>query len=141
MEVLYSEKGSRYSKSRDAVLQSANGKFYKNYGITLPYAELPILLNYFDRRGSHAGLGISYGQLFNEREFLDSATNLQAAFPFRKNDINLIINGSLALNYNLFANFRFNYSMLNIRKTHNQNLQHREQQFSRLFTFRMMYVF
>jgi hypothetical protein len=140
MELLYNEKGSRYWHGVDPIYQSTTGKVYKKYGIVLPYAEIPLMLSYFDKKGSNAGMGLSYGQLFREKEYLDSA-RLETAFPFRKHDVNLILNGNLALTKNLFFNMRFNYSLINIRKVHNVNLDHRVQQYSRLFTFRMMYIF
>jgi Outer membrane protein beta-barrel domain len=140
MEMLYNEKGSNYWKGVDAVLLNTQGKLYNKYRITLPYAEIPVLLNIFDQRKSNAGLGISYGQLFNNSEVLDSV-DISKAFPMNKSDINLIINGSLMLNAHWGINLRYNYSMLNIRKTPNIDLLHRSEQFSRLYSLRCMYLF
>ncbi|KAK6021380.1 phosphoglucomutase/phosphomannomutase, alpha/beta/alpha domain I [Ostertagia ostertagi] len=55
VEILYSQKGSRAHTS----MESADGSFLINkYNIRLDYAEVPIQLNYFDRRRSHFGAGI-----------------------------------------------------------------------------------
>jgi Outer membrane protein beta-barrel domain len=140
MEMLYNEKGSYYWPGVDPQLANGKGKFYKKYTIILPYAEIPVLVNIFDKRKSNAGIGLSYGRLFNEKEILDSA-DLSKAFPFKKSDVNLILNGTLMINNHFGVNLRFNYSMLNIREKHNIDLLHREQQFSRLFTIRGMYLF
>jgi hypothetical protein len=140
MEMLYNEKGSRYVKGLDPLLLNTKGKIYKEYKITLPYAEIPVLLNIFDHRKSNAGLGISYGQLFNNKEIVDSA-QLSAVYPMRKSDINLILNGTLMLNSHWGINLRFNYSLLNIRKTPNIDLLQRDEQYSRLYSLRAMYLF
>jgi hypothetical protein len=140
MEMLYNEKGSYYWKGVDPILLNLQGKLYKTYKIVLPYAEIPVLLNIFDHRKSNAGLGISYGQLFNNKEIVDSA-ELSKTYPMKKSDINLILNGTLMLNAHWGINMRFNYSLLNIRKIHNIDLLQRQEQFSRLYSLRAMYLF
>jgi hypothetical protein len=140
MEMLYNEKGSRWWKGVDPAIANTKGKLYSKYQITLPYAEIPIVFNYFDKRKSNAGIGLSYGRLFNEKEILDSA-NLITAFPIRKYDVNVILNGTLMLNKHFGLNLRFNYSLLNIRKTPNLDLLHRPQQFTRMYSLRAMYLF
>jgi Outer membrane protein beta-barrel domain len=140
MEMLYNEKGSQWRKGSDPAIANLKGKVYGKYQITLPYAEIPILFNIFDKRKSNAGLGVSYGRLFNQKEILDSA-NLITAFPIRSYDINVILNGTLMATPHWGVNLRFNYSLLNIRKTPNLDLLHRPEQYSRLFSLRAMYLF
>jgi Outer membrane protein beta-barrel domain len=140
MEMLYNEKGARYWKGVDPNIVTTTGKKYSIYKSTLPYAEIPFLLNVFDKNKSNAGLGISYGRLFNQKEILDSA-NIEPLFPFRKDDLNLIINGTLMVSKHFGINLRFNYSLLNIRKIPNLELLHRPQQFTRMFTLRATYLF
>jgi len=140
MEMLYNEKGSNWWKGVDPAIANMKGKIYNKYRIVLPYAEIPLVLNIFDKHQSNFGLGASYGRLFNEKEILDSI-DLSKAFPFKKYDVNLIINGTLMFNQHWGMNLRFNYSMVNIRKLYNLDLLHREQQYSRLWTIRAIYLF
>jgi hypothetical protein len=140
MELLYSEKGSRPS-SKEVPYPNMNGTtFYKTYGINLPYAEIPILFNYFDKNKSNLGAGFSYGQLFNSKEYLDSIRT-ENIYPFRKADVNFILNANLRLIDKLSLNIRFAHSITNIRKTQNILLPHRSQQFNKLFALRLVYLF
>jgi Outer membrane protein beta-barrel domain len=140
IELLYSEKGSRPS-SKEIPYPAINGTtFYKSYGISLPYAEIPILINYFDKNKSNMGAGFSYGQLFNAKENLDTFRT-ENIYPFRKADLNLILNANLRLVDKLSLNLRFAHSLLNIRKDKNILLPHRDQQFNKLFAIRLVYLF
>jgi hypothetical protein len=140
LELLLTEKGSNYIKGVDPALANLGAKVYKKYCIKLPYAEIPLIINYFDQRNSNLGIGVSYGQLFNEKEILDSA-DLAKTFPFRKYDVSLLLNGNLMVDKHWGVNIRFAYSLLNIRTKHNIDLLQREEQFSRLFSIRAFYLF
>lgn len=142
MEILYSQKGSRAHKAQ---LSTTQAYVVQSHRIRLDYAEVPIMLCYFDKRKSHFGLGFSYSQLIQNRE--DVKTNpdfpvalLEEEFPFRKMDINFLIGGSLKLYQGLFLNLRFQYSMVPIRTKVHPELG-RQEQFSNLYALRLMYLF
>jgi hypothetical protein len=85
MELLFSQKGA-FGKNP---ILSTDGNFsIYDYKIKLNYAEIPIMLNYFDRRKSHFGAGLSYSQLVSSNETFQSdkiyPTSLDA-YPFKKN--------------------------------------------------------
>lgn len=139
MEVLYSQKGAR-SKGYFTV---NSGTFITDYGITLNYAEVPILLNYFDKRKSHFGAGFSYSRLGTSKEFITvvptSNVNLND-FPFKKSDYNFVLSGNLHCWKGLFLNLRFQYSVISIRNNTPQNYS-RGEQFNNMYCVRLMYLF
>lgn len=139
MEVLYTQKGAK-SKGYYAVNP---GLYITDYGITLNYAEVPIMFNYFDKRKSHFGAGISYSRLGTAKEYLTtnpaSYVKLED-YPFKKNDYNLLLSGSLHCWKGLFLNMRFQYSILSIRDHIPQNYG-RGQQFNNVVSIRLMYLF
>jgi hypothetical protein len=139
IEILYSEKGAR--GAIDFRL-NGNDTVVTDYRIRLRYAEVPIQLNYFDRRRSHFGAGFSYSQLITGEELItsDKGPVDASAYPFRKFDINFLLTGNLHLVKGLFLNARFQYSMLPIRKTHYPGIG-RSEQFNNLWVVRLMYLF
>lgn len=143
VEILYSQKGSRAHTS----MESADGSFLINkYNIKLNYAEVPIQLNYFDRRRSHFGAGFSISRLISVDENGTSSqpvpTNFEE-YQFRKMDYNFIAGGSLHLWKGLFLNARFQYSLVSIRDKDKMppGWSGRTQQFNNMWTVRMMYLF
>ncbi len=139
MEVLYTQKGAR---SKDPYTPIP-GLFITNYGITLNYAEVPLMLNYFDKRKSHFGGGFSYSRLGTAKEFIETTprqnVNLND-YPFKKSDYNLLLSGNLHCWKGLFLNLRFQYSLVSIRNSTPQYFG-RGQQFNNLWTIRLMYLF
>ncbi len=139
IEVLYSQKGA---KSKDYFVISP-GYVISDYGITLNYAEVPIMINYFDRRGSHFGGGFSYGRLGTAQEHITTqpaSTIDLTQYPFKKSDYNILLSGSLHCWKGLFLNVRFQYSVLSIRDNTPQNYS-RGQQFNNIYAVRLMYLF
>lgn len=140
LEILFSQKGSRGHKAQE----SGNGAIISKYRIDLNYAEIPVQINYFDRRRSHFGGGISYSQLVSSKEEIIAAgqpVNTDT-LKFRKADLNLILGGNLHLVKGLFLNLRFQYSLIPIRTKENINLNYgRAEQYNNLFTLRLMYLF
>lgn len=143
IEILFSQKGSRANKPQ----ASADNTFeIRSYNIGLNYAEVPIQLNYFDRRKSHFGAGFSISRLINATESGESSQVVPTNFdnyPFRKMDYNFIIGGSLHLWQGLFLNARFQYSLASIRDKDNMppGWAGRNQQFNNMWTVRVMYLF
>lgn len=143
VELLYSQKGARSDgerKSGAAILQK--------YKVTLNYAEIPIQINYFDKRRSHFGAGFSIARFINASEsgealFLPTPVDFEK-YPFNKMDYNFIIGGNLHLWQGLFLNARFQYSLVPIRKGEGNVPPYfagRNEQFNNMWTVRLMYLF
>jgi len=144
IEILYSQKGARSDGE-----QEVPGKIIiQKYKVTLDYAEIPIQINYFDKRRSHFGAGFSIGRFISAKEsgsalFLPEPVDFDK-YPFNKMDYNFIIGGNLHLWQGLFLNARFQYSLVPIRKG-NDNVppyfSGRNEQFNNMWTLRLMYLF
>lgn len=142
IEILYSQKGSR---ANQIGFSSGNAYEIQKYDINLNYAEVPIQLNYFDKRKSHFGAGFSYAQLISSKENIISNPTLPPGvdlnnYPFRKFDINFLVGGSLHIWEGLFLNLRFQYSMLPVRQNVYPGFG-RAEQYNNMWTLRMMYLF
>lgn len=142
IEILYTQKGARSNKT-----QISNNRVFliEKYAIDLNYAEVPIMINYFDKRKSHFGAGISYSQLISYKEtpvtkpaFPDSIDLDQ--YPFKKYDLNFLISGSLHLYKGLFLTYRFQYSLLPVRTNIYKEFG-RAEQYNNMHVLRLMYLF
>jgi len=140
IEVLYVQKGSR-SKG---YFTMSPGQFIVDYGITLNYAQVPIVLNYFDNHKNHFGGGVSYSRLGTSKEYITTSPTPNTIdlnlFPFKKSDYCLLLNGSLHCWKGLYLNMRFEYSLLSIRDKVPQGYS-RGQQFNNVYSIRLMYLF
>lgn len=141
LEILFSQKGAR-----------SNGNQLSNGGLTvitkqnikLNYAEIPVQINFFDKKRNHFGAGLSYAQLINSKEeIVGNNTSIKYdpdQYPFKKMDINMILSGQVHVYKGFFAGIRFQYSMLSIRDK--VDLEYgRAQQFNNVFALRLMYLF
>ena len=145
LEILYSEKGS---KSRIPVSSPHNAKFtIYNYGINTNYAEIPLMINYFDKRKSHFGVGVSYGRLVNSKENINAdsmgtALNLDFnnKYPFKKDAFDFLAGVELHLWKGFFLNIRFQYSIVPIRSELPPPEYARAAQYSNLWAVRLMYL-
>jgi len=145
LEILFSQKGARGHRTQESGAQT----FINAYRINLNYAEIPIQINYFDKRRSHFGGGFSYSQLINANEVLETNPPQQPGntgyvdlekYPFKKSDLNFVLGGSLHLWKGLFVQGRFQYSLLSIRK-HTPPGYSRAEQYNNLWAVRFMYLF
>ena len=141
-EMLYSQKGAKSDIIRFSTLDSTTAAL--KYGIRLNYVEIPLMLNYFDKRKSHVGVGFSYSRLLNSSETL--VTNPPTAldlnnYPFRKDNYDLIAGADLHLWKGLFFNVRFQYSLTPIRTYSPPGFSRAQDQYSNLWAVRMMYLF
>lgn len=140
LEILYSQKGSRLP----SVVQLNQGEFITNYRIRLNYAEIPVLINYFDNsRKNNFGGGFSYSQLATSSESLTIAPYRQIdlnQYPFKKVDLNIVLGGNLHLYQGLFLNIRFQYSLISIRNHIPTDTQDGSQ-FNNMWVTRLMYLF
>ncbi len=141
-EILYSQKGAKSDIIRYSTLDSTTAVL--KYGIQLNYAEIPLMINYFDKNKSHFGVGVSFSRLLNGTENLVTypavAINLDN-YPFRKQNYDLIIGGDLHLWKGLFLNVRFQYSLVPIRTESPPGFSRAQNQYSNIWTVRMMYLF
>lgn len=143
LEILFSQKGARGNQPQQL---GNTDTFITNYRINLNYAEVPIMLNYFDRRRSHFGAGFSYSQLISGEELIGISRSGQSGevdatpYPFRKSDVNFLMSGNLHMTKGLFLNLRFQYSLFPVRKTHYPGIG-RAEQYNNLFAVRLMYLF
>ena len=155
LEILFSQKGARgtiptvftpYLSAGDITSSIHQQAVMNNYKLNLTYAEVPVMLNYFDKRKSHFGAGLSYSQLVQSSETFKTDIPLNPAYnqfdyPMKKWDLNLLLSGSLHMWKGLFLNLRFQYSFFTIRKTVDPNLGRPNQQYNNMFTLRLMYLF
>jgi hypothetical protein len=141
LEILYVQKGAKSNGPQPTLGGNA---IITKQNILLSYAEIPIQLNYFDKKKSHFGGGFSYAQLINSKEMVNTNNaNLKYEsdkYPFKKMDINLVLSGQLHLYKGLFAGLRFQYSILSIRNDVDGNFG-RSEQFNNVFALRLMYLF
>lgn len=140
VEILFSQKGAR---SNGAQPSSSQAVLINTQNINLNYAEIPVQINYFDKRKSHFGGGFSYSRLISSKETVRTspATTYDAdKYPFKKSDVNFILGGNLHLWKGLFLHLRFQYSVLPIRKEIDKEFG-RGEQYNNMWTFRLMYLF
>jgi hypothetical protein len=140
IEILYSQKGAR---STFAQPSTSKAFLITKQNINLNYVEIPLQLNYFDKRKSHFGGGISISRLISSKETIETNPNMnydQDKYPFKKMDYNFIIGGQLHLWKGLFANLRFQYSLVPIRKDIDREYG-RGEQYNNMWTLRVMYLF
>lgn len=139
MELLYSQKGSHAGKSQ-LPKQTISGYLIKDYNINIVSADIPFSLNYFFKDNkSIVSAGLGYAHLVYASSFVNGVATIKD-YPFKKSDISLNIGASYRLHKRYFLNVRFQNSVLNIRKIHDP-LTERSEQFNRLLSLRLMYLF
>lgn len=147
MELLYSQKGSRGHKLK---YSNSYNYFIEDYDIKLDYVEIPFMFNYHDKRKSHVSIGASFAQLLSSKESgalgVPDSTNYPNIdvdfedYPFKKIDINILIGGTLHIYKGLYANLRYQYSIMPIRTTIPPEYG-RDKHYNNMWTFRLMYLF
>jgi hypothetical protein len=138
-EILYSEKGS---KSNGYQYSGIDSVVVTKYAIDLKYAEIPVMINVFDKLKSHLNVGLSYSRLIAATETLQTSPNYAidlTKYPFAKSDWNLLAGAQLHLVKGLFLNLRFQYSLLAIREQTPPYFS-RAAQYNNLWTLRLMYL-
>lgn len=140
MELLFSQKGARSNFRQNS---SSDSFTIVNQNINLNYAEIPILINVYDRKKSHVGVGLSYAQLISSDEKINTSPVRpydQNNYPFKKRDINFIASANLHLVKGLYGNLRFQYSVLPIRENVDYEFA-RGKQYNNMWVLRVMYLF
>lgn len=144
VEILYTQKGAK-----SKLANNSNTWAYRinEYQIDLNYAEIPLLLNYYIKRKSHFGGGFSYGQLIGlHNETIKTSPvypdplDLPKDYPFRKFDVNFILNASFHIYKGLYLNGRFQYSVVPVRINAHPEFG-RDRQSNNMLALRLMYLF
>jgi len=147
MEILYTQRGSRSTYPKRAPV--SNNFDIWDYSIKTNYAEIPIMINYFDKRKSHFGMGVAYSRLVNGNEYItiDSGTgpikiDFGDKYQFRKNNFDLVASAQLHLYKGFFLNVRFQYSLSPIRAGRELPPPDyaRANQYANTWTVRLMYL-
>jgi hypothetical protein len=141
-ELLYSQRGSKSNQVQPAT--NDTNVLITNYNIKLSYAEIPVMINYFDKRKSHFGVGVSYSRLVSGSESLatDPPTKIDLTkYPFRHDNFEAVAGAELHLWKGLFLNVRFQYSITPIRTTSPPGFSRTNKQYNNLWTVRLMYLF
>lgn len=143
IEILYTQKGAVGKEVTTA--GALKGVSVSNYSISLDYAEVPIMINYFFPNKTHIGAGISYGQLVqsSEKGITVPDQNFEAdKYPFNKSAVDFILDGNIRVYKGLFINPRFQYSMIKLRDEKNiAPYFYGSSQFSIVFGLRVAYFF
>jgi len=143
MEILYTQKGSI---GKEAVFSGKTpGISVRDYSISLDYAEVPIMINYFFENKTHIGIGFSYGQLVSssEKGITNPVQNFdETKYPFRKSAVDFILDGNIRIWKGLFINPRFQYSMIKLRDEDEiAPYFYASPQFSLMLGLRVSYIF
>lgn len=141
-EILYSQKGAKSNGARYSPVDSTT--VITEYATDLRYAEIPVMLNYFDQRKSHFGLGISYSRLVSSNETMGSLPAISYDFnkyPFKSSAYDLVAGAQMHMWKGLFLNIRFQYGLSPIRTISPPDLSRAQRQYMNLWTVRLMYLF
>ena len=139
-EILYSQKGSKSDLVRFSGIDTV---LITKYDIDLKYAEVPVMINIFDKQKSHLCFGVSYSRLIAATETLQTDPKYPvdlSKYPFKKGDWNILAGAQMHLIKGLFLNLRFQYSIVPMRDETPPYFS-RAQQYNNLWTLRLMYLF
>ncbi len=160
IELLYSQKGSFQNYLRaNATLSDTNQLIWHNenptipfdktikYKLNLDYVEVPVVFHYEDPlTGCAIGAGFAWGRLVRAHEIENgwtTTTDVRSGL-YSRNDWSVIADAKIRLWKGLKLNFRFQYSMVPIRKRlfdpfgPNEELR---KQYNNSITVRLIYSF
>lgn len=140
MELLYSQKGSVADKD-----EVRDNYVVREYKLNFHYIEAPVMLNYFDKRRSHIGVGLAYAQLFAYKEEPGTIPAYKESlddYGFRFYDINGVVSGSLHLYKGFFLNIRFQHSLISVRDNRPPELYREgtKGQYNNMWVLKLMYI-
>lgn len=148
METVFSQKGS-YQNADTNYIKDSSSSVYRAYNLRLNYAEVPVLIQYFDKQNRvYFGTGVSWGALVGMKEWEDKREIKWklSSNPYLDYDLNWLADIRFPIVkkwHKLFFNFRYAYSMKNIR-TRYYDTPYREawrrKQYNNLLTFRFIYL-
>lgn len=132
-ELLFSQKGSQ------SVLKRTPPEDHER--TTISYAEIPVLLNYHDKKQATIGAGLSYSRFLFYRRIVGGAdvTDIDV-IPVGGNDLAFVADGMLLIGQHFGLNLRFSYSIVPIG--HSANSAARNQGlFNNVVSLRGAFVF
>ncbi|HRY33788.1 MAG TPA: porin family protein [Bacteroidales bacterium] len=140
LENIYNQKGAI---QRAQYADSAKNGAYR---LLLNYVEVPLLLLYEDKETMTFGTGVSWGRLFNVKEYehgfrVDSTT---LSGPYHRSDWNILVDVRFRIYQQLKFNFRYAYSIVKIRERHYYNFHQGawdRKQYNNVLSFRLLYYF
>ncbi|MBA3648080.1 MAG: PorT family protein [Chitinophagales bacterium] len=129
-EILYSQKGSK-------------SPTYKGVPLTfkwkLNYAEIPVLINFQEKKAINFGAGLSYAQLLKAREFIEQLEQPDPTVGIGRSDIDILANANYLITKNFQLNVRFAYSIFAIGHRENSNFK-RHALYNNLLSARLMWI-
>jgi len=138
IETLFDQKGSY---QRPQYYDSLDGE----YKLILNYVDIPVLFHYTDKDIISVGAGFSWGRLVQFKEWQnDTRVNWSdTVSPYKKNDVDVILDLQFKLIKGLYFDFRYAYSVAKIRSRefHNITKTWSRDQYNNVLAFRLIYVF
>ncbi len=139
MELLYSQKGSFHNGAVDST----------TYKLVQDYAEIPVLVHFTDKKLVSGGVGFSYGQLINYKETSNSFYDkvYVEKSDLSNYDFSIIGDFQIRLWSKLWANFRYQYSLMSNRQVTVEvpysypRVQNVQQQYNNVISIRLTWVF
>jgi hypothetical protein len=116
------------------------------YNIRLNYVEVPVMIHYEDKQTITGGIGFSWGRTvgITEIEHGTKVPTTTLASPYKRDDVNLLLDVRFRIWKKLKFNFRYAYSIFPIRTriyTNSAGNSWERTQYNSLLTFRLIYVF
>jgi hypothetical protein len=154
MELLFSQLGSRQKEQyvNDSIADTTTSEYYDGYKLKLTYVQIPVMVHFKDKNIIAGGVGLLYGQLIDAQEwedyndlrgFFKTETNLRS--PYTLSDLQAIVDIRLRLYQRLWFNFRYSYSILNLRTRDFVNPIYKtvetRKQYNNVITLRLTYIF
>ncbi len=135
LETIYTQKGS-YQKPQFAEPKTGE------YKLILDYVEVPVLVMFTDKGFMSGGMGFSWGRIvdFQEYEHGDQVGWDSPYGPYKRDDVNILLDVRFPVYKRLNVNFRYAYSLAKIRTRTFLTGEVRDQ-FNTSLTFRLIYVF
>lgn len=149
VETIFSQKGS-FQNADTNYIKDTTSSAYRAYKLNLNYAEVPVLLQYFDKRNRVTfGAGLSWGQLVGFKEWEDKIKVPWGKnnWPYKSSDLSWVVDMNFPIIKSwqkLKFDFRYSYSIFSIRKR-TYDTPYRDpwtrKQYNNVLTFRLMYIF
>ena len=141
LETIFNQKGSYQNESIE--LDTLPTPYYK---VNLNYLEVPVMMHFEDKETITFGAGFSWGRAIGikETEHGKTVETTTLSGPFKRDDVNILLDIRFRVWQRLKFNFRYAYTMFPIRTRTFENsagAKWERTQFNNLLTFRFIYVF
>lgn len=145
METSFNQKGAK--QKAQYIAFRGDDTLTGAYWLRLNYAEIPIMVHYTDKNFITVGAGFAFGRLVGASEFEHGKQTNTTALDgtYARNDYSVVIDLKMRIHRKLWGNFRYQYSMLQIREREFFNLGGTEgwtrSQYNNLLSLRLFYIF